>query len=348
MTPIEAAPLIPVEPVPRESVSLSTVSASEAPPSDTMPSAYEVDPSLLGASKDARDSAATLGARTTLPFGPSLPSEGSRAARLALEENTGPRASTPAVAAAPAVLQGPTEFGPPEVSAPTATSPESRPRIAASAPLSTQAASDAPVVNSWLPPPTAGNLRRLAPLGAGLVAVMIAFFVGIKVGRVSSPAPAAARITANAPDAPLAPIEKTSLASAPAHAAPTPGVAKGASTDGENRAPATSTPETDALTAVAHVPAGKGGGRFSVKAAYSALNAVATRARACKKPGTSAGSATALVTFGPSGRVEDVTVSGAKVAGTPTATCIASALNTARMPAFSGKAQTIKRNIKLE
>jgi hypothetical protein len=92
----------------------------------------------------------------------------------------------------------------------------------------------------------------------------------------------------------------------------------------------------------------KPNGRFSAKVANVALGQVTGRARACKKPGSSGGTALAMVTFGPSGRVEDVTVSGARIAGTPTATCIASALSAARVPPFAGSAQTVKRAVKLD
>jgi hypothetical protein len=88
--------------------------------------------------------------------------------------------------------------------------------------------------------------------------------------------------------------------------------------------------------------------KFSAKVANAALGQLTGRARACKKAGNPGGTALAMVTFGPSGRVEDVTVSGARFAGTPMATCIASALSAARVPPFAGSAQTVKRAVKID
>jgi hypothetical protein len=100
-----------------------------------------------------------------------------------------------------------------------------------------------------------------------------------------------------------------------------------------------------ATTKVAH---GKPLPAFNTRAANAALAQVNSRARACKKPGSPGGTALAMVTFGSSGRVEDVTVSGARIAGTPIATCIAAVLSTAKVQPFAGNAQTVKRAVKID
>jgi hypothetical protein len=54
------------------------------------------------------------------------------------------------------------------------------------------------------------------------------------------------------------------------------------------------------------------------------------------------------VKFAPSGRVEDATVSGARVNGTPAASCLTSMVSAAHVSPFSGNAQTIKTVLKVD
>jgi hypothetical protein len=205
---------------------------------------------------------------------------------------------------------------------------------------SVRTTSDAPTTHSW-PPPEASpsKLRRYAPLGAALGAVAVAFLGGIQVGKMSpnAPTPAAAAVT-TPPAAPRPPVAEV--------AAPPTATAMPASAGTPAQTEPTALPGTKGSHTglVALKPAAN----FNPKVANAALSQVNSRARACKKPGSVGGTAIAAVTFGPSGRVEDVTVSGARFAGTPIATCIASVLSTAKVPPFAGSAQTVKRAIKID
>jgi hypothetical protein len=199
--------------------------------------------------------------------------------------------------------------------------------------------SDAPTTLTW-PPPEHGpsKLRRYAPFAAALGAVALAFFVGIQVGKRSPNA-------ATAPAAAAAPPPPVARATAEIAAAPTAPPAPASEAHAPEVQPATPTTAQGSRTGLVNL---KPSGRFSTKAANAALAQVAGRARACRKPGSAGGTALALVTFGPSGRVEDVTVSGARFAGTPVATCIASTLSAARVAPFNGTAQTVKRAIRVD
>jgi hypothetical protein len=89
--------------------------------------------------------------------------------------------------------------------------------------------------------------------------------------------------------------------------------------------------------------------KFNNKAANVSLAKLLARARsACKKPGSPTGTALAIVTFANTGRVIATNVSGVKITGTPTATCIANRLKSAKVPPFAGEAVTMKKTLKLK
>jgi hypothetical protein len=310
--------------------------------------------------------------RATLPFGPSLPLPGEAVPGVDIQEDelaADPRyavalssgmtdASAFASAVpepAPTALQADAEPSSAATTAdegaPASATPESPPesRTAVSVPTPVEATpaphspavdanprttSDAPTTQSWRPqgsPPSA--LRRFAPLGVALAAVAVAFIGGVQFGKMR-PTPAVRGASAG----PGAAVRGAAAQAAPPAAGTT--MPAGASPT----APAP--PETAVLPANAK-PARPVTGKFSAKAAHAALGQAMGRVRACKKQGGAGGTALAQVTFGASGRVEDVTVSGARIAGTPAATCVASALSTVRVAPFAGNAQTVKRTIKL-
>jgi hypothetical protein len=99
--------------------------------------------------------------------------------------------------------------------------------------------------------------------------------------------------------------------------------------------PATKPPDKPAANAPA----------FDSGAAAAALSAAAGRASACRKEGDPSGTARVTVTFAPSGRVTSANLSGPPFAGTATGGCIASAMRSATVPAFSGDKVTVSKTV---
>ena len=112
---------------------------------------------------------------------------------------------------------------------------------------------------------------------------------------------------------------------------------------------ATATPEP---TPLATADAGKSSGAskgglapFNAKAAKTNIANAAARLKSCKDASTPAGSASVVITFAPSGRVSDVTVTTPTYAGTRAGSCIVSKLKTALVPPFSGGPETVKKSV---
>jgi hypothetical protein len=84
---------------------------------------------------------------------------------------------------------------------------------------------------------------------------------------------------------------------------------------------------------------------FDRNAALAALGAASGRAASCRKEGDPSGTATVVVTFAPSGRATSANVSGPPFAGTSTGGCIAAAMRSAKVPAFSGDKVTVSRTV---
>jgi eukaryotic-like serine/threonine-protein kinase len=91
-----------------------------------------------------------------------------------------------------------------------------------------------------------------------------------------------------------------------------------------------------------HAPEPGGSGDFDKAAAKSALNRVAGLVGMCRRPGGATGPGEAIVAFGPSGRVQSVSVHGS-VAGTPIGDCVANIFRGVKVPAFSGDAVTVSK-----
>ena len=88
-------------------------------------------------------------------------------------------------------------------------------------------------------------------------------------------------------------------------------------------------------------------GRFDAAATKAPLAEAATQAQACKQPGGPTGKVTVMVTFDPNGKVSGATINDAPFAGTPTATCIASALKRVSIPPFSGLPGTVSKTFSI-
>jgi hypothetical protein len=195
--------------------------------------------------------------------------------------------------------------------------------------------SDAPTVQNWVPPEfQPSRFKRFAPLGAALTAVVIAFVVGLEIGK-SNPRPSSAAASGERPN-----VARALEPAKPAAPAPAPAAA--------------AAPDPDTAESAAAPPPARAGVRggsvrtFSAKTAGQVLGQAGYRARGCKKPGNPGGVVVATVTFAPSGRVDDVVISGARIAGTPMANCIAATLRSARLAPFSGQAQTVKKSLRFD
>jgi hypothetical protein len=84
-------------------------------------------------------------------------------------------------------------------------------------------------------------------------------------------------------------------------------------------------------------------GEFDRRAAQAALGQGASLVGMCRRPGGAKGSSRALVTFGPSGRVDSVRIEGA-IAGSPVADCAAQKFKNGKVPAFSGAPVTVSKS----
>jgi serine/threonine-protein kinase len=82
---------------------------------------------------------------------------------------------------------------------------------------------------------------------------------------------------------------------------------------------------------------------FDKAAAAAALGRVAGLAGLCRRPGGDTGPGKAIVTFGPSGTVQNVSIEG-KFSGTPIGNCMASQFRTVKIPPFTGDAVRVGRS----
>lgn len=83
---------------------------------------------------------------------------------------------------------------------------------------------------------------------------------------------------------------------------------------------------------------------FNVSAAKSALSTAAANAAGCKKSGGPTGKGKVQITFSTSGRVTSASIISGPFGGTSTGGCVASTFRRARVPAFSGSAQTVAKS----
>jgi predicted Zn finger-like uncharacterized protein len=149
----------------------------------------------------------------------------------------------------------------------------------------------------------------------------------------SAAAPAASGSATATASKPIAPGAAPAVASATAGAAAT--VNKPAEKPADAKKP-------DSAPAV---PAA--GADFDRSAAIAALGAAAANAVSCKKPDGPTGGGKVSVTFAPSGRATNSTVTGA-FAGTDVGGCVARIFRSARVPAFAGDAVTVSKSFSIE
>ena len=105
----------------------------------------------------------------------------------------------------------------------------------------------------------------------------------------------------------------------------------------------TATSAAPTPTKSAEPPPPAGGGPFDADAARGQLSAKAGGAQGCAKPDGPTGKGTATVTFSPSGRATQATVS-APFAGTPVGGCVAAIFRSAAVPPFTGSAVQVSKS----
>lgn len=173
------------------------------------------------------------------------------------------------------------------------------------------------------------TLRASRPNGVWLgifgAVVAFAFGGGLLTGRALTPAPG----TASTPSAtPPKPREGT----------PTPQPAT--NTDAPKKEPAEEPRRPES---------GKGTkAPFNAKLAKAAIDRAAARAKGCRDAGDAPGSASTTITFAPSGKVSEATVTTPRYASSKTGKCIVGKLNDARVPEFSGNPVTLKKSVTLK
>jgi len=253
---------------------------------------------------------------TTPPVEAAPPPDESEAARVELpktpDEPEPPRVET---------AKGPEPAPPPVEDAPSPPPANARGEAtrapALPPPLPVTLEAEAPRPPLFGEPPTKGWFF----VGGG--GMLLALFVGILVGRLtSSPA-------------------RTPVPPAPAPRAATPPVVQPpAPAPADTVSAPVSQPKPAGAPAVKHsvVP-------FNAQAAKLAIDRIVPKLKGCKQPGEPPGTATVTVTFAPTGRVSNAAVTTTRYAGTRTGSCIAQRLREARVPEFTGAPVTVKRGV---
>jgi predicted Zn finger-like uncharacterized protein len=219
-----------------------------------------------------------------------------------------------------------------------------------------------------LPTPAAAKKKGMG-LWIGIAAVVAlaggAFAMGLPsklAGTAPPPAPtpSATAAAAKPEAAPTATTEPAPTAAA-ASAAPTASTAPALAAGGAAAKPAAAVakPETapakpgETPTKPAEKPAEKPAADassappFDKAAAIAALSAAAGNAQSCKTPDGPGGSGKVSITFMPSGRATNTSVSG-DLAGTAVGGCVARLFRSTKVPAFSGEAVTVSKSFSVQ
>jgi predicted Zn finger-like uncharacterized protein len=157
----------------------------------------------------------------------------------------------------------------------------------------------------------------------------------------AAPTASAAPATPTAPAAAAAGGSPATAAVPGTPAAPKPESAKPSDKPAEKPAdkpadkPAAATPDTSSAPP------------FDKSAAIAALSAAAGNAQSCKTPDGPTGSGKVSITFMPSGRATNTSVSG-DLAGTAVGGCVARLFRSSKVPAFSGDAVTVSKSFSVQ
>jgi hypothetical protein len=157
---------------------------------------------------------------------------------------------------------------------------------------------------------------------------------------------------AAAPRAAEATVAEQAAVTPPAQQAPPSSLAGLQAAPPQRRTATQAEPSTTVEPATAAAPetepaAESGDPPLDREALQSALNDAIVRSQACRSSADPFGSARATVTFAPSGRVTQATISGEPFAGTAIGGCLATTLRSITIPRFSGQPVTIRKTIGL-
>jgi len=226
-------------------------------------------------------------------------------------------------------------------------------------------------------PTTAASKKKGMGLWIGIAAVLAlaggAVATGLPAKLAGAPPPAptpSATAAATKPEVAPTPVPDsgpaTSAAAAPSTPpasggapATTPAPAVAAAKPGEVAKPAEKPAEAAKPTEAskpAEKPADKpapaaadtsGAAPFDKAAAIAALTAAAGNAQSCKTPDGPSGGGKVSITFMPSGRATNTSVSG-DLAGTAVGGCVARLFRSAKVPPFSGDAVTVSKSFSVQ
>jgi hypothetical protein len=233
-------------------------------------------------------------------------------AGLALAGPASPPLAEPVFPAAPEVAPPPASIPPPPIT-----------------PVFYPPASLAPTAHDWNEfgsPSFLDTMKRTRPTsawtGVGLFVAALTFAGGIGIGRGMR--------TPSLPPVPVPPPLVTDVAAAAPAPAPTaPPADAPASTPAAPSTPAPSKP----------LPP------FDTKAARTALDAAAEKAKACRAAHEPKGTIATTVTFLPSGQVSSVAINTARYASTKTGKCVVERLSETRAPEFAGFPAALKSKV---
>ncbi len=184
-------------------------------------------------------------------------------------------------------------------------------------------------------------------LVVGLVALGLAFGIGLFVGRGTQPEPAPRAAAFEPARSPTTATPTPAPEPAQNGATQTSAVPVAADTPDAPRSAPTTVP-VSALTDVSKVAApSRGLSPFDSKLANTSIASAAARVKGCKDLKVPPGSASVVVTFATTGRVVAAAVTTPAYSTGRVGSCIVSKLKTAQVPPFSGSPETVKKTINL-
>jgi len=203
--------------------------------------------------------------------------------------------------------------------------------------------------------------RRTGPGWSSFVAGLgVALLAGFATGFVSGrnrPTQVTAEVNAAQPAPALPPSVGPLASDATAEelkAAPAPAPETNLDSADSPRTEDGSKPSASARAAVAPAlnapssPAREAKSPLDQKTIQAALSKAAARASTCVPAGEPGGTATATVTFVPSGRATNIGLSNTSFGGSYSSQCIRRILKDVRVPAFAGAPVTVRKTIRIE
>jgi hypothetical protein len=187
-------------------------------------------------------------------------------------------------------------------------------------------------------------------LVVGVVALGLAFGVGLFVGRGSARAPAT-RVAVSEPARARVHVPATPAAKDAPTVAPSSTSSAALEPPGDPPVATALPPLALAVAAASVDPAKsppKGLAPFNSKLANTSIAGAAARIKSCKGVSVPPGSASVVVTFATTGRVVAAAVTTPTYSLGPIGSCVVAKLKTAQVPPFSGAPETVKKTISIK